>query len=58
MGVSRGAPSKPSYGPCNEQHDLIPNLFQAVSFIAVLAPMVSLMESLMELKMKEGAACV
>ena len=57
MCVSKGAPGKPAYGPCNEQHN-IGDVIAAMNIVATLAPMLSLLKSTLELEMKEVTACV
>ena len=57
MCVSRGAPTKPSYGPCNEQHGL-GDVVGMMTFIAVLAPILTVFESALESQTKEAAVCV
>ena len=57
MCVSRGAPRKPAYGPCNEQHGL-EDLMGAMVFMVTLGPVLSLMESALKSQMKKVAVCV
>jgi hypothetical protein len=47
MCVNRGAPRKPSYGPCNEQFKFA-DLVGAMVFAAAMAPLLKLMQSVME----------
>ena len=53
MCVSKGAPRKPAYGSCNEQHS-IGDMIAVMSFMVTLAPM---LEDALK-KMEEVKACV
>jgi hypothetical protein len=60
MCVSKGAPRKPSYGPCNEQFNFA-ELVGAMVFAAAMAPLLKVMQSVLESlesQTKEAAACV
>jgi hypothetical protein len=60
MCVSRGAPRKPSYGPCNEQFNFA-DLVGAMVFAAAMTPLLKVMQSVLESlesQTKEAAACV
>ena len=56
MCVSKGAPAKPVYGPCNEQHGT-GDLAAAMTFMISLLPVMTILEATLE-KMKEGKVCV
>ena len=60
MCVSKGAPSKPAYGPCNERHapHISDDLFAALFFMVAIQPVLKVMESVMKSQMKEAAECV
>jgi len=57
MCVSKGAPLKPSYGPCNERHSFS-DLVAAMVFMAAMAPLLQVMESALKSQMKEELVCV
>lgn len=58
MCVSKGAPSKPAYGPCNEAHGFDGRTFAAVMHLMVtMLPLLEAMESVMKAQTKEAAAC-
>lgn len=57
MCVSRGAPRKPSYGPCNEKlgHG---DLAVLMHFMIDMRPIIEALESVLKLQMKEAGVCV
>ena len=56
MCVSKGAPRKPAYGPCNEQHG-IGDIAVAMAFMVTLAPVITMLEDVLK-KIEEVKVCV
>ena len=60
MCVSKGAPRKPAYGPCNERQapHVSDDLFAVMFYMITLRPVLEVMESVLESLKKEGTVCV